>query len=1039
MKRFVSAICLIGVTLQAAYAQTERPVFDSNNTLIMPTWMDKILSNSDGVNYKETVEKYNTYIQQLPNGGKKTPYNKTVINAFKWWMRTYQPFVDEKGIIRFPSNSAMTEMIERVNKKVAPKRTRHAFGEKQTWEVVSPFVTYDADTKKPTLWQSNVSRIDASNSNPNIVYIGTDTGMMFKTTDKGKNWTACDPLMFFGGEITSVEVSNSNPDKVVIGTVMNGLFLTEDGGDSWRSITPLKTEKKFLYRIRDAVFDPLDDNHIIVGTDEGVWDSRNNGQSWRRKLSGMCFDIKYQLTKNGTPKIFLLKDNNVSNGGNVYLYTSINNGVNYYKENLPIGNIASGRIGVSYADPNYVYILACQNTYPDQFFFRGTPYILKSTDAGKSFVSYSVHNQVDNMDKGGGQGYYDMVLDVSPNNAEHILFGLLFLYSSKDGGQTLDLYPQHYPSDTGVMKSTIGGYYGTYDLHTDMQDLDVAPDGTTWLTTDGGVVYSDDFMSSEPEIRHNGVYASELWGFDQGWNQDIIVGGRNHNGDMCQDLDNYEGKTISLKGSENATGYIFLSNERKIAFQDNRKKIIMPDKWDGEYKNFDPMSQFNVWPYESSMFGNTLEYNPMYAKSFLMVSDIGFNSGADHIKQKNQLWVTYDDGLSYELIKEFPKAISSYAISRSNPKKIVVATVGQLWYTTDGGTNWATYELPSQLKEIPVFRVGIHPTDENEIWLNTYDNNDGILYTKDNGENWIQANEGLMDMPKHDGISDRFFITHFFLTGNEKDAIYAIAVNKYKYDSYYHRFENRVVYRDKDLNKWVDISQGLRAGARINRLKPFYRDAKVRIATDNGVWQRTLVDDSFKPIAQPIILNMGRAEQKPTDNIIHLDSYSIAKGGEHTKWHWEIHPQPLSIDSYDIRNPKIKIDPDQSYNISLTVTSIVNGEEVSDTKEIKSLIKGTKPVPENDPIIVGIQKSENTKIKAELFPTLIEGNRPLCLHANNFGGTITLHLYDTQGRLSKILTVKDGDTIPTHDLQKGIHIYRLSAKGFEKVGRILIQ
>lgn len=1026
------------------FSQDEKPAFDSLGAIIMPKWMNDILSNSDGVNYKETVDRYNEFVKMLPNNGKKTPYNKTFINAFRWWKRTYSPFVGSDGLIHFPSNSDMNSLVASANRQTQySNRLKSAVATNDSWHVISPFVTFDADSKKKALWQSNVSRIDASNTNPDIVYCGTDTGMVFKTTDKGKNWTACDPLRFFGGEITTLEVSNSNPDKVVIGSAMNGLFITQDGGNTWKSITPLKGVGKELHRVRDAVFDPRNDNHIIVGTDEGVWDSKDNGVTWTKKLSGMCFDIKYQITSSGQPKIYILKDDDVfaSSNGNVRLHISNDNGTSYKVKNLPINDVSCGRLAVSISNPNYLYMIVCQNNYPDKFYFRGRPYILKSTDEGNTVIAHDIHDQVDGMDKPGGQGYYDMVIDVSPRNPEHILFGILFLYSSKDGGRTLDLYPQRYPSNTGAMKPNIGGYYGTYDLHTDMQDLDVASDGSTWLTTDGGIVYSGDFMASEPEVRHNGVYASELWGFDQGWNQDIIVGGRNHNGDMCQDLDNYEGNTMSLKGSENPTGYIFLSNERKITFQDNRKKVIMPDKWDGEYKDFDPEHRFNTWPYESSKFGSNLEFDPRYAKSFLMVSAPGFNDDRFNQKQRSELWKTTDDGLSYELIHNFGKDITSYAISRSNPDKIVVSTIGEIWYTEDGGQNWDKFTLPQEMRECPTYRIAIHPKYDNEIWVGTYDNyrDPGIFVSKDNGKTWTNKNEGLLDMPRYNGEKSRFFVTHFFLTGNEKDAAYAIVENKYQYDYKYHRFENKIVYRDNDTNKWVDISQGLRTAVRINRMKPFYRDSKLRIATDNGVWQRTLVDEAFAPIAQPVILNIGKADEKPSDNIMKFDSYSIVNQKD-VKWHWRFNPLPLEIDSYDIRNPKVKIDPEQTYDVWFTVTKTVNGKEVSDTKHIKSMIKGSKPAPSPEvPEPTSIDVIDGNKKSVEIFPTLLSSSTPINIVAKNIGDSMTMYIYDTNGIIVKTLNVKNGDSVPVNNLQKGVHIYKITAKGYEKVGRFLIQ
>jgi hypothetical protein len=57
-------------------------------------------------------------------------------------------------------------------------------------------------------------------------------------------------------------------------------------------------------------------------------------------------------------------------------------------------------------------------------------------------------------------------------------------------------------------------------------------------------------------------------GFDQGWNDDIMVGGRYHNGNMGR-FENYpQGEFIALGGGEAPTGYANYSDERITQFSD---------------------------------------------------------------------------------------------------------------------------------------------------------------------------------------------------------------------------------------------------------------------------------------------------------------------------------------------------------------------------------------------------------------------------------------------------------------------------------------
>src|SRR3712207_9141711 len=95
--------------------------------------------------------------------------------------------------------------------------------------------------------------------------------MIFKTTDKGLNWTSCTPDFFFGGDLKTVEISYTDPNKVVIGAG-SFLWLTTDGGNKWKDITP-KQLRNVNAMIRDAVFHPTDDKRMIVGNDKGLYQS----------------------------------------------------------------------------------------------------------------------------------------------------------------------------------------------------------------------------------------------------------------------------------------------------------------------------------------------------------------------------------------------------------------------------------------------------------------------------------------------------------------------------------------------------------------------------------------------------------------------------------------------------------------------------------------------------------------------------------------------------------------------------------------------
>lgn len=1003
---------------QSTVAQNNDTVFAQEPDWMIPLAEDKV----DGLNYHEIVQKFNEYRASLPNGGKKTPYNKHVLNFFFRWQKRIEPFVNQDGIIKLPSPEAYNKTLKRIHAASPRKRVMANAGEAvpAPWKVIAPFQTFDYQNKKAVPWQCNILRLGVAESNSDIIYCGTETGMIFKTTDKGESWKPCAPLKYFGGEISTVEVSKTNPDKVVIGANMN-LWLTTDGGENWTDITPSGVKK--FKRVRDAVFNPNDDNRIIMGSDEGVFVSEDNGQNWNKVVFGRCFDIKYK--KDNTGSIYALVDQDKQDRGAILL-RSTNNGTSFQKVDLPeeISSLSSGRMAVTIADPGYLYILACKGSDSKHPFFRGEPCILKSKDGGDTWDVHNIASQMNQMDRSGGQGYYDMIIAASPKNPEELLFGILYLYSSKDGGKTLDKHPQYSTGRPDEMSVEIGGYYGKYDLHTDMQDIHISEtNGETWLTTDGGLVYSPDFLNVTPVAKNYGIYASEFWGFDQGWNEDVIVGGRFHNGNLAK-LGSYGDVSIALRGSEHPTGYVFLSNPRKITFSDTQQKLLVPDKWTDEFKNFENADQFMYYPKESTLYGTSFEYDPRYAKSFLIISS-DYSTGGMPGSTFNILWKTTDDGLSYTKLYEFNEAISSYAISRSNPDKIVVSTYTKIYYSVDGGETFQEYSIPQEML-VSNYRIAIHPTNENEIWAAT-DNPAGIWRTQDNGETWVQLKEGLTfaSITEEPAVHN---ISRFFLTGHERYAAYGIANNLYNYDGTYYRNAGRVVYWDNQTQTWNDFSEGLPEVMRINRIQPFYKNGTIRIATENGVWERPLMDSISRPIAQPIILNAGSGENKNMGEV-QFDSYSIVNQNG-AEWEWSFNPEPISIDNPHIRNPKVVVAPNQSYDVTLTVTNSL-GE--SDTKTVRKMIEGTNDIPSD------ISAQEQLKQDVILYPTLLHRGAPLQLNVHGLNGQLKIQVYDLQGKVVLEKGFQGSTQVQLPTLNQGIYVYKIIGKKFFKVGRFILQ
>uniref|UniRef100_A0AB33IT13 Sortilin N-terminal domain-containing protein n=1 Tax=Prevotella sp. GTC17253 TaxID=3236793 RepID=A0AB33IT13_9BACT len=977
------------------------PVGFPNNA---PHWM-KQLTDVENVNYYAMLDSFNAFRNKHPEMRRKTPMTKAVINYFTRWQKTYHQYVNKEGRIVMPSFSNYRKYVEDMNAQSRKKVATRAVGGSR-WEVLAPLMTYLPGKKTPYNGQANIQRFDVFKQNPNILYAGAETGMIFKTEDKGLHWTSCTPDFFFGGDIKTVEISYSNPDKVLIGAG-SFLWLTTDGGKNWEDITPPQL-RNVSAMVRDAVFHPNDDKRMIVGNDKGLYQSTDDGKTWQKLLSGMCFDVKY---KYGNPDVIYTL---IRRGTYVAFMTSTDGGQSFH-DKTPTGvQLASGRIGLSSASKGseYIYILACKfdnisDAYKEPY-YSGTPILFKSTDGGQNWEhNDNLKDKIATYEIGRGQGYYDMMIAASPKDPEQVFFGLLDFYRSDDGGKTL----QHK-----------GGYSGQFDIHFDMQDIHII-DGDTWISSDGGLVYSSDFFTNHSDARINGIYASEFLGFDQGWNEDVIVGGRYHNGDMAQ-MDKYNGAAIHLGGGEQYTGYVLLSDPHRVAFSDaNPKNVILPDDWHEPFQSF---PDFLRYPYEDTLYGMGMEFDPRYAKSFLIFSGFG--------EERQILWKTVDDGQSFVQLHKFPSRINSHVISRSNPNKIVVNTLDNLYQSLDGGETFKAFEsIPQGVRNTMQLVMAIHPRNENEIWISALDNPACIYRTTNNGKTWELLDKGLTlptTSPIFQSTQEKVAIHRFFLTGNEKNAAYAIGYVMRpagKPDTYIHR--GRVFYRDDTTDGWRDYSEGLPQVISLTRMLPFYKDGKIRIATNNGIWQRDLVEPQFKPIAQPLILNAGKADD--TGNLeLHFDSYSIVNQKNAT-WKWTFNPQPLSISDDKARNPIVRIAPDQSYDVTLTVTT----PKGTDTKTIKKMIAGTKDVP------TGMVGQEVLQHDILLSGNVYTKGQQITLQPQNIGEACQWQLFNAVGSLvdTQTLSATEATQVGTDKLASGIYFYLITGKSFKKTGKLLIK
>ncbi|HDZ40128.1 MAG TPA: hypothetical protein ENH59_00380 [Bacteroidetes bacterium] len=152
-----------------------------------------------------------------------------------------------------------------------------------TWEYISPDLSYNDPEKMGDISYQTISAFDESPLKFGLLYAGTDDGRLWRTKDGGKNWTEIrsDPVpvkwvsritasQYDLGTVYMTQTGRRDDDFQVY------IWKSTDFGDTWTDISgnipvgPVNV-------IRE---DPVNSNILYVGTDAGVYVSKDGGESY---------------------------------------------------------------------------------------------------------------------------------------------------------------------------------------------------------------------------------------------------------------------------------------------------------------------------------------------------------------------------------------------------------------------------------------------------------------------------------------------------------------------------------------------------------------------------------------------------------------------------------------------------------------------------------------------------------------------------------------------------------------------------------------
>jgi photosystem II stability/assembly factor-like uncharacterized protein len=605
----------------------------------------------------------------------------------------------------------------------------------------------------PAGMSGRVTAIAVNLSNTNIIFAGTASGGIWKSSDEGTSWT---PIFEDkkAASIGALAIYQKNPDIIWAGTGEGnprnsvsggyGLYKSIDGGRSWKDMGLHKT--RHIHRI---ITHPDNPDIVYVGAigspwgahpERGVYKTTDGGKTWDQILftneySGVA---DMDMDPSNPDKIFVAMWQHhrqpwffKSGGEGSGLYMTVDGGQNWKllsdKDGLPKGEI--GRIGlaISKSNPEYVYALVESNKNA----------IYRSTDGGYTWEKRGDKNIGDR------PFYYaDIFVDSKNENRVYSLYS--FVNVSEDGAKTFtertakSIHSDHHawwihPENSSFMiDGNDGGMAITHDM------------GKTWRLISNlpvGQFYHVNVDNERPYNIYGGMQDNGSWvGPAYVWSNQGII---NNYWNFLNGGDGFD--AVPIPGDSR---YCYsMSQQGNLSRNDiltGDSKMIKPVHPEGIYLRFNWNAAIAQNPFNANSiyFGSQFLHksNDRGENWDIISPDLTTN---DPEKQKQNL----SGGLTIDATgAENYTTIISIAPSSLDEKVIWVGTDdGNLQLTKDGGSTWEN--VYGNIKGAPknAWIPQIHPSRYNAaeafVVVNNYRQNDYKAYlyhTTDFGKKWEQ-------------------------------------------------------------------------------------------------------------------------------------------------------------------------------------------------------------------------------------------------------------------------------------------------------------
>lgn len=660
---------------------------------------------------------------------------------------------------------------------------------------------------------------------PNVFYMGSTSGGMWKSTDAGLNWKPLwDKFPEASESVGAIAVAPSDPNVIYVGTgeacirgnvvIGNGVYKSTDAGKTWKYIGLRDTES-----IGRMVVNPTNPNIVYVAalghpfganTTRGIFRTKDGGKTWERilyvddKTGGI--DIQYDLSNPdilyaGMWQVVRKPWTMESGGPGSGLYKSTDAGDTWKKltgNGLPEGTL--GRIGVATTtDANRVYALIEAE--------KGG--LFRSDDGGENW-----HPMNSDREYRQRAWYYTHVF-ADPKNPDVVYILNTGTYRSIDGGKTF-----------ARIRSPHGDNHGLWIDPTDTKRMINGNDGGATVSTDGGASWSTQLNQPTAQFYHvlaDNRFPYWLYGAQQD-NSTVAIASASATGGIG------EKSYYEVGGGE--SGY--------IAPNPDDPNIVYAGSYGGEITRYDHRTEetqsVNPWPRNPIGWGMAdLKHR------FQWTEPIVFSPFDPHTLYYagEVLFKTTDEGKSWTII--------SPDLTR-NDKSKQQSSGGPITKDNTGVEVYGT-----------IFSVVESPREKGLIWAGS---DDGLIHvTRDGGGKW--ENVTPKAMPEWGTVS--------MIEASPFDAGTAyVAIERHRMDDF-----APYAFKTHDYGKtWTEITTGIPKDVYVHAVREDpKRKGLLYAGTEHGVY--VSFDDGAH--WQPLQLNLPAAPVN--DLIVKNDDLAVATHG----------------------------------------------------------------------------------------------------------------------------------------------------------------